>query len=350
MISKRLDENTVSFIAEETDDLLTIRRLLKKGDKIVGETPRVIKQEKAYSRPDKGERIKIRLAIEVEKIALDDVLDRIRAGGTITESNNDAVPHGSHHSFILKLNEPFNLVKKRWTSVEKKLAKKKQDGEVFVLVAIDTGDCGIGKLKGTHLHLLPNMYSGSSGKRYKSNFKIEKFFDDVTKALSTVIQKDDMVIIFGPGETRKKFGNFLSKTTLGQKIQIKVVEGIDSGGEDGIHIFTKSDSMKEIMSNSKLAKVSQIIDEVMILANKTSKKFSMGLEETRKANEFGAIESLVFSEKVIQEHDEQEVIDFLNDVDSKGGELFSVDSSTDVGLRVSGLGGIISLLRFPVDG
>ena len=350
MISKRLDENTVSFIAEETDDLLTIRRLLKKGDKIVGETTRVIKQEKDYSRPDKGERIKIRLAIEVEKIALDDVLDRIRAGGTITESNNDAVPHGSHHSFILKLNEPFNLVKKRWTSVEKKLAKKKQDGEVFVLVAIDTGDCGIGKLKGTHLHLLPNMYSGSSGKRYKSNFKIEKFFDDVTKALSTVIQKDDMVIIFGPGETRKKFGNFLSKTTLGQKIQIKVVEGIDSGGEDGIHIFTKSDSMKEIMSNSKLAKVSQIIDEVMILANKTSKKFSMGLKETRKANEFGAIESLVFSEKVIQEHDEQEVIDFLNDVDSKGGELFSVDSSTDVGLRVSGLGGIISLLRFPVDG
>ena len=350
MISKRLDENTVSFIAEETDDLLTIRRLLKKGDKIVGETTRVIKQEKDYSRPDKGERIKIRLAIEVEKIALDDVLDRIRAGGTITESNNDAVPHGSHHSFILKLNEPFNLVKKRWTSVEKKLAKKKQDGETFVLVAIDTGDCGIGKLKGTHLHLLPNMYSGSSGKRYKSNFKIEKFFDDVTKALSTVIQKDDMVIIFGPGATRKKFGNFLSKTTLGQKIQIKVVEGIDSGGEDGIHIFTKSDSMKEIMSNSKLAKVSQIIDEVMILANKTSKKFSMGLKETRKANEFGAIESLVFSEKVIQEHDEQEVIDFLNNVDSKGGELFSVDSSTDVGLRVSGLGGIISLLRFPVDG
>ena len=76
----------------------------------------------------------------------------------------------------------------------------------------------------------------------------------------------------------------------------------------------------------------------------------MGLVETRKANEFGAIESLVFSEKVIQEHDEQEVIDFLNDVDSKGGELFSVDSSTDIGLRVSGLGGIISLLRFPVDG
>ena len=350
MISTTLDETAISFIAEESDDLLIIRRLIKKGDIIVGETTRVIKQEKEYSRPDKGERIKIRLAIEVEKVSLDDVLDRIRVGGIITESNNDAVPHGSHHSFIVKIDEPFNLVKKKWTPMEKKLATKKQHGATFVLVAIDTGDCGIGRLKGTHLYLLPNMYSGSSGKRYKSNFKIEKFFDDVIKALTTIVQKDDTVIIFGPGETRKKFSNFLSNTTLGQKIQIKVVEGIDSGGEDGIHIFTKSDSMKEIMSNSKLAKVTKIIDQVMFLANKTSKKFSMGLAETRKANEFGAIESLAFSERVIQDSDEQEVIDFVNDVESKGGELFSVDGTTDVGLRVSGLGGIIALLRFPVDG
>ena len=44
MISKSLDENTISFIAEESDDLLTIRRLIKQGDRIVGETTRVIKQ------------------------------------------------------------------------------------------------------------------------------------------------------------------------------------------------------------------------------------------------------------------------------------------------------------------
>jgi len=350
MISKALDDNTTSFIPEDSDDLFTIRRLIKKGDKIIGETTRVIKQEKDYSRPDKGERIKIRLAIEVEKVSLDNVLDRIRVGGTITESNNDAVPHGSHHSFILKIEQPFNLEKKKWTPVERKLARVKNHGDTFLLIAIDTGDCGIGRLKGTHLHLLPNLYSGFSGKRYKTNFKIEKFFDDVNRALSTIIKKDDMVIIFGPGETRKKFGNFLSKTTLGQKIQIKVVEGVDSGGEDGIHIFTKSESMKEIMSDTKLGRVSQIIDQVMFLANKTSNKFSMGLEETRKANEFGAIESLVFSEKVIQDFDEQIIVDFLNDVEEKGGKIYGVDNTTDVGLRVSGLGGIISLLRFPVTG
>ena len=119
MITKTLDDNTISFIAEDSDDLLTIRRLIKGGDKIIGETTRVIKQEKEYSRPDKGERIKIRLAIEVEKISLDDVLDRIRVGGIITDSNNDAVPHGSHHSFVIKIEQPFNLEKKTQAQKEK---------------------------------------------------------------------------------------------------------------------------------------------------------------------------------------------------------------------------------------
>ena len=90
MITKTLDENTISLMPEDSDDLLTIRRILKNDDKIIGETTRVIKQEKEYSRPDKGERVKVRLAIKVEKISLDNVLDRIRVGGTILESNNES--------------------------------------------------------------------------------------------------------------------------------------------------------------------------------------------------------------------------------------------------------------------
>jgi len=85
------------------------------------------------------------------------------------------------------------------------------------------------------------------------------------------------------------------------------------------------------------------------MANKKSKKFTMGFEETYRANQFGAVESIVFSEKVIQTYDEKKFIDFLNDVETKGVKTFGVDSSTDIGLRVTGLGGIVSILRFPVD-
>ena len=36
-------------------------------------------------------------------------------------------------------------------------------------------------------------------------------------------------------------------------------------------------------------------------------------------------------------------------LESKGVQVYALDSSTDIGLQVSGLGGILSLLRFAVD-
>ncbi len=345
MITKIIDENSISVMPEDSDDLLNLRRIIKENDKVIGDTTRVLKQDKDYSRPDKGERIKVRIALTVEKISLDDVLDRLRIGGTISESSNESVPHGSHHSFIIKINDGITISKKRWTPIEKNLLISSNSQVGFVLVAIDTGDCGIARLRGTHLEFIPNIYSGSGGKRYKTNFNIEKFFEQVQQAVSTVFKKGDSIVVFGPGETKKRFVNFIQKS---QKYKVQVVEGIDSGGEDGIYIFTKSQTMKEIMSDSKLAKVSSIIDEIMLLANKKSGKFTMGFDETFNANQIGAVESLVFSDKAIQDN-EQKMIDFLNDVESKGVKIYSVDSSTDIGLRVTGLGGIVSLLRYAIE-
>jgi len=348
MITKTIDENSISVIPEDSDDLLNLRRIIKEGDKIIGDTTRVLKQDKDYSRPDKGERIKVRIALATEKISLDDVLDRLRVGGTISESSSESVPHGSHHSFIIKINDGITISKKKWLPIEKNLLVSSNNQVGFVLVAIDTGDCGIARLRGTHLEFIPNIYSGSGGKRYKTNFNIEKFFEQVQQALSTVFKEDDSIVIFGPGETKKRFANFIQKSQNKQKYKVQVVEGIDSGGEDGIYIFTKSQTMKEIMSDSKLAKAALIIDEVMLLANKKSGKFTMGFDETFNANQMGAVDSLVFSDKSIQDN-EQKMIDFLNDVESKGVKIYSVDSSTDIGLRVTGLGGIISLLRYAIE-
>ena len=345
MITKIIDENSISVIPEDSDDLLNLRRIIKENDKVIGDTTRVLKQDRDYARPDKGERIKVRIALTVEKISLDDVLDKLRVGGTISESSNESVPHGSHHSFILKINDGITISKKKWLPFEKKLLESSNNQVGFVLVAIDTADCGIARLRGTHLEFMPNMYSGSGGKRYKTNFNIEKFFDQVQQAILTILKKEDVVIIFGPGETKKRFSNYIQKS---QKFNIKVVEGIDSGGEDGIYIFTKSQSMKEIMSDSNLSKAASIIDEVMILANKKNREFTMGFDETYNANQMGAVESLVFSDKAIQD-DEQRMIDFLNDVEEKGVKIYSVDSSTDIGLRVTGLGGIVSLLRYTIE-
>ncbi len=259
-------------------------------------------------------------------------------GGTILESSNDTIPHGSHHSLILKIGDGVTIWKKRWQASEKNLIKSGVTQTGFVLVAIDTSECGIARLRGTHLEFMPNIYSRYSGKRYKTDFDISKFFEQVWQALSSMYKEGDKIVIFGPGETKRRFGNFI-------KISCVVADGIDSGGEDGIYTFSKSKVMLDIMSDSKLAKAAAIIDEIMIHASKKSRKFTMGYDETCSANKIGAVESLVFSEKVIIDNDEQAVMDFLNDAQGKGVMVYGVDSSTDIGLRVTGLGGIVAHQR-----
>lgn len=350
MITKPIDENSVSLIPEESDDLFTLRRVIRIGDRLIGDTTRAIKQEKDFSRPDRGERIKIRIALDVEKISVDNVVDRLRVQGTIAESDNESVKKGSHHSLILKIGEPITLIKKNWTGIEKKLIFGKKDHSSFVLVAIDTTDCGIGRLTGTHLKLIPNLYSGASGKRYKSKFNIEDFFEDVASAVSSIIKEEDKIIIFGPGETKKRLANFLGGKSSYNGIGIEVVEGIDSGGEDGIYIFIRSETMKQALAKSKIAKVSSILDEIMLMVNKKSNKFTMGFDDTFRANQTGAVQSLVFSDKIFEHQDEDKVIEFLNNAEEKGVEVYAVDSTTDVGLRISSLGGIVSVLRYAMVG
>jgi protein pelota len=349
MLTKIIDDSTVSFLVEEPDDLLTLRRIIKKEDKIISDTTRVIKQEKDFARPDRGERIKIRILLEVEKIALDAVFDKLRIHGTILESSNEAVSKGVHHSLLVNIGDSFNVIKKKWQPFELRLIKNRDENFGFVLVAIDKGDCGIGKLKGTHLQLMQNLYSGSSGKQYKTSFNIQTFFESVSNALQTVLRENDQIILFGPGETKRQFANFLQKEPFAKKHKIELVDGIDSGGEDGIYTFIKSKAMRQILGQSKLAKVASILEDVMIKVQHKSKKFTMGFEETKKANQFGAVETLVFSDKIIQTHDEEQVIEFLNEAESKGVKVYALDSSTDIGLQVSGLGGMVSLLRFPVE-
>lgn len=350
MITKKIDDVSVSVVPEESDDLFTLRRVIRQGDRLIGDTTRVIKQEKDFSRPDKGERVKIRVALDVEKISIDEVVDRLRAQGTIVESDSESVKKGSHHSMTLKIGEPITLVKNRWNEIDKKLIFEKTEHGNFLLVGIDTSDCGLGRLSGTHLKLIPNLYSGASGKRYKSKFNIEEFFKDTSSGISSLIRDDDTIVIFGPGETKRKLSNFLLEVPTLKSHKIQVIEGIDSAGEDGIYTFVKSETMKQTLTSSKMAKVSAIIDEVMLRANKKSKKFTMGFEETKKANDAGAVESLIFSDKIFEQHNEDMIIEFINQTESKGVQVYAVDSTTDAGLRVSSLGGIISLLRFSIQG
>ena len=81
MISRQVrssSDNAYLVIPQDSDDLFLLRRIVKNGDYIIADTSRVIKEVKQYARPNKGERIKVRVSVLVDRINLDDVIDRLR--------------------------------------------------------------------------------------------------------------------------------------------------------------------------------------------------------------------------------------------------------------------------------
>jgi protein pelota len=364
MITKEVKGSSgkaIIAIPDDADDLLSMRRIIQPGDDVTADTTRVIKQVKEYARPDKGNRVNVRLSINVENISLDDVVGRLRLSGTITNSSNELVPRGIHHSLTVELGDMIVIDKHRkWKDTEIGILKKSTNNVGFILLAVDTQEAAVASVLGTHLHVIPNIYSGQSGKRYeqsvKNNTSIDVFFGEIVKTIFSISrttvennhQGQRRMIIFGPGETKRRLYNSLVAKYQFNKELISVVDGVDVAGEDGIFVFLRSPAMKESMHSSKLATVSSILDEIMRLVHKGEIKYSMGMEEVSDATSNNAVECLVFSDSIFKTVEENSVIKLLNSAEAQGAKIFAVDSSTDIGLRVSSLGGIIALLRYAI--
>lgn len=347
------------IIPQDPDDLFTLRRIIDIEDTLIADTTRVIKQVKEYARPDKGERIRVRILIKVQTVSFDGSVGRLRVGGVIINSDNDLVPKGQHHSVAISVGDMVTLDKNRlWKESEFEIISKSIENSTFILVAIDTQEAAVASVTGTHLKILPNIYSGQSGKRYsgskKLNPNIETFFEEVVAAAQSILTSNianQTVIMFGPGETKRRFHNFFfthMESSGSNKIRTKIIEGVDVAGEDGIHVSLRSDSLREVMKDTKLGTVSTVLDQVFYLVSKGEPKFAIGMKEVNQASKLKAIQYLLYSDTVFQNATEEEIVLLLNTVEGLGARTYGMDSSTDIGLRISSLGGIVALLRFAI--
>ena len=202
------------------------------------------------------------------------------------------------------------------------------------------------------MKILPNIYSGQSGKRFQGsktiNANVENFFEEILRGIRSVTNlhsQKQMLIIFGPGETKRRFFNFLTKDF---NENVTVLEGIDVAGEDGIFVSLRSTSLKELLRASKIGIVSSLLDKLIYLIHRGDPKFAIGVNEVKNAVINKSIESLIYSNSILEKLDEVEFIDLLNSTEAVGAKIYGVDASTDIGLRVSSLGGIVGLLRFAI--
>ncbi|MGQ9469945.1 MAG: mRNA surveillance protein pelota, partial [Nitrososphaerales archaeon] len=350
MIIHKFIENKglVYLTLEDVDDLWCLKRIIEPGDLVSGETTRVIKHEGIYSRPDKGERVKVRVVIRVERAKLDSSLGRLRISGKIIEIPEDMVAKGSFHSIIATPNYSLSIKKDHWKDTDLRILKNSVRAlERFIIVAIDGREAGIGTIKGTHLQILPTIESGLVGKRYDMRRKPSNYYDQVAQIILSAYEPLTKIFLAGPGHTKNSFAGFLLKQRSDLKDNLKVIDGIDVTGEDGIYMILRSPQLRKHIEESKLAQASFLIEEAIKRISDGDKRVAFTFNEVKEASNLGAVDSVLISDKIFDYGiDEDDLAEILNSVEKFRGKSYMIDLTTEVSSQVMALGGIVALLRF----
>jgi protein pelota len=343
------NKGLVYLTLEDADDLWCLKRIIEPGDLVSGETTRIIKHEGAYSRPNKGERIKVRVKIKVESAKLDSSLERLRISGRILEISEDTMAKGSFHSIVAVPNYSLSLEKYHWKDLDLRILKESvKRSERFIIVAIDRREAGIGMIKGTHLHILSTIESGLTGKHYDLKGKSSNlYYDQVAQVILSAYEPMTKIFIAGPGHVKNSFANFLSKLRSDLKDSLKTIDGIDVTGEDGVYMVLRSPQFKKQIEESKLAQASNLLEQAIKRISDGDKKVAFTFNEVKEASKLGAVDSVLISNKIFDYHiSEDDLEELLNSVETFHGKSYMIDSTTEISSQVMALGGIVALLRF----
>ena len=334
---------------ESIEDLWVLRRIMKNGDIITSQTKRVIKNQKEFTRPDKGERINVKLSIELENISIDQVLERIRISGKITETTDESISKGSYHSLNITLGNSIAISKKELEDFQIGLLKKRgKTSDRYIIMTLDRRQAGVGLVTGTHLRVFPDILSGLAGKMYKTKATFDTFFDELIKNITNIDGDNTNIVVTGPTEVKRAFVNYVGEKKQKIHKKITVIDGIDLAGQEGVYMALKHPAIKEFMKNSELSSASLATEEAINKISKNDNRVYYSFKDVKKVAEMGAIEKVMISSKIFELTEEVEVITLLDKIEKFDGNIYLLDSSTEVGKQIDSVGVIIALLRYPV--
>ncbi|HYC26466.1 MAG TPA: hypothetical protein VEB67_00410 [Nitrososphaerales archaeon] len=334
-----------SLTIESSDDLWTLRRLIARGDVVVTRSSRVVKKEDEYSRPDKGERVKVTLALSVEEVHLDSSIERIRLRGSIVEASDDSVNRSGSHAVTLSPGHSLTLRKEHWSQVDVRLVRPPAgESKRFVLLAADRREAGLGTLAGSHLTVVTSVESGLGGKQGDEQ-SASPYLRKLADLVALTAREEDEVVVAGPGNFKNAIVNQIRERT--KSLAIVAVEGFDLTGTDGVRALIRFKGFQELARGSRLVDMQKLVDEAIRRISSGDQKVAYSLPRVAQAAVSGAVESCAVSDDVFSAGlDEEEVVSVLNEVESKGGTVYLADSSLEFGKQVSSFGGILALLRY----
>ncbi|MBS7656757.1 MAG: mRNA surveillance protein pelota [Candidatus Bathyarchaeia archaeon] len=347
---------TVVVLPEVLDDFWVLYNVIKKGDRVYTNTSREVRLGDRYDRPEKGKRISVFLGISAESVTWDRYLNRLRVHGIICEAPED-VGAGSHHTLNVTLNKPLTIVKDNWMKYElDQLKKATETGAppVSVIVVDDEGYClavlrGFGfDVKAEETVSLPGKQSADE--RTKT---LQEMFKSAARAIESLDSEfRQSIVVLGVGFIKNEFVRFLENSKPELRKAVVDVKSVNNSGKAGIDEALRSGILNKALKNVRIAEEAEAVEKILERLGKEQATATYGLTEVVKANNIGAVDQLLLTDRKLREASDEErrvLESLMREVEDKRGKVVIISTEHEAGTKLSSLGGIAALLRFPIS-
>jgi len=334
------NNNEIKLLPETLDDLWHLHNLVDERDLVFATTFRRGDEKRDKLRPDRVEKVRMRLGIRVKKVEFQESEDVLRILGTIEQGPQDI---GEFHTLMIGTGEAISIIKPEWKHQHfdriKRAVASSEKPTIF-FVAIEDTDAVIAAAREYGLKEYATITRNPGGKMYDSKPNESEYVDEVVEKLKLVVHGEPLILL-GPGFVKEA----LAKRLREKAPEIsKLVSILHTGqaGMAGIHEVLKQGVGGKVLDDTRVAKETHLMEQLFAEIGKGG-LFAYGEAEVRAAAEAGAITILLVLDTKLRT---SSVDELLKKVEDSKGEFVIVSSLHEAGRRLESLGGVAALLRY----
>ena len=349
VLKKDLRGGTIKLLAENGDDLWHLRHLVQPGDVVHSVTYRRDERSTDMVRAEKTERRRMYLGVEVEDVEYADFSDRLRLLGIIRDGPDD-VPRGTHHTLNVEVGDDVKITKARWRGFELDRideAVRATRRPHVVILCIDDETAVFAAVRQSGVERLSEIPGPGSLKGHDKPPKglKEGWYQEIQDEMERVGTTQLPIIVCGPGFTRTELLAWV-RERRSDLVGRATTEGTGQSGMVGVHEAIKRGMVARVVEDARIALETEMVEALFAGIGRGDGTVSYGIDEVRVAINAGAVEDVLVSDDVVREGTVVELLDLAERV---GSRVVVVSSSHKSGERLSRLGGVAALHRYPFD-
>lgn len=244
------------------------------------------------------------------------------------------------------------------------------DGD-YILIILDKNDAVIGEVVGTSVRAVETLSSLVPGKTQKGGFSQqrferlreeakENFFKEIAESVNNryVDQRHEIngILIGAPEPTKTEF---LESEYLHHELRNKIISttSISTTTEAGLRQLLNES--KEVIEDQEITKQREYCERFLTGLSTDEDEITYGVDQTLKALDYGAVDTLLVSENLPRDTEEQlldgteetNVLNYLQQsVQEYGSDIIFISDNFEEGSQFrDAFGGIGAILRYPIN-